>query len=97
MTVVKISAEREKEAIERLAAGVRARQVPDPIGELQAENTALYQALRNLVDAVARARKANDAVKRNSGFTADWNEHEDAHASLIIRENEARELLAARK
>lgn len=53
----------------------------------------LHAALRGLLNATARARKADDAVSRNSGLTADWDEHEDAHASLIICENEARALL----
>ena len=55
--------------------------------------TVLRTACQNLADAVARTRKTDDAVSRNSGFTADWDEHEDAHASLIIFENAARAAL----
>jgi len=53
----------------------------------------LARLCQNLVNAVARTRKADDAVRRNSGLTADWDEHEDAHASLIIFENAAQAAL----
>jgi hypothetical protein len=61
---------------------------------VEADAARLRAVCQNLVDAVARARKSDDAVNRNSGLTADWDEHEAAHVSLIIFENAARAALA---
>lgn len=53
MSIVKISKEREREAIQRLAADVHRRQEPDPIGELRAENERLRALLTEIKDWMA--------------------------------------------
>ena len=60
----------------------------------QADAGRLRAALEKLLDAHARARKAEDAVDRDPE-NGDLDEFEDAFACLIICENEARELLTA--
>lgn len=56
----------------------------------------LLAALHNLVNATARARKADDAIygAGQDPTKAQFDEQEDAHATLIIYENEARAAIA---
>lgn len=57
---------------------------------------ALEAALRNLVSAVEAARNADDAVCWNPSDETHA-AREDAHAMLIIRENEARAVIDGQK
>jgi hypothetical protein len=61
---------------------------------LMATAPELLDALRGLVAAVARARAAEDGWQRSGHLEALGPDLEDAHATLIIRENAALSVIA---
>lgn len=79
----------EDEDVQAVAAECKANAL------LMAAAPELHAALQALVDAVAQARRAEDNYLRSGEDAALWPAFEDAQATLIIRENAARAVLAA--
>lgn len=65
------------------------------VRRMERENAAFLTACRDLVEALARARKADDNVYRAATDPSEalFDEQEDAHATLIICENEVRKII----